>query len=106
MHKQGKCTELIDRTANQLGDGVVALMLVAVQKNNMELSTKQAIERYVRMCTKTKMRRVCHRHRTHVIFQQGTVSTELVIKKCILAFGSLWVSNTLFRIAATERMLY
>ena len=47
MHKQGQCTDLIDKTANELGDDVVTVMLVAVQRDNMELSVKQAIRRYV-----------------------------------------------------------
>jgi hypothetical protein len=32
-------------TADALGGGVVALMLVAVQRDNLELSIKQAIKR-------------------------------------------------------------
>ena len=45
MHKPDqKCTDLIEATANALGAGVVALMLMAVQRNNLELSVKQAVE--------------------------------------------------------------
>ena len=40
-----KCSDLIDVTANALSGGVVTLMLMAVQRNNLELSVKQAIER-------------------------------------------------------------
>jgi len=44
MQKLGnRCTDLIEVTANALSDSVVALMLVAVQKGNLELSVKQAI---------------------------------------------------------------
>ena len=49
MHKQAQCTDLIDKTANELGDDVVTLMLVAIQRDNLELSVKWAIGRYVRM---------------------------------------------------------
>ena len=46
MHKDGqRCTDLIELTANSLSGGVVALMLVAVQKDNLELSINQAIRR-------------------------------------------------------------
>jgi hypothetical protein len=46
MHKEGqRCTELVEKTADELSDDVVALMLLAVQKNNLELSVKQAVER-------------------------------------------------------------
>ena len=47
MHKPGrKCIELIEETGNELSSGVVALMLLAVQKDNLELSIKQAVQRY------------------------------------------------------------
>jgi hypothetical protein len=46
MHKHGqKCSELIEKTANELSGGAVALMLLAVQKDDLELSKKQAVQR-------------------------------------------------------------
>ena len=46
MHKRNQqCTDLIEVTANALSAGVVALMLLAVQRDNLELSVKQAIRR-------------------------------------------------------------
>ena len=46
MHKDGqRCTELIKLTANSLSEDVVALMLVAVQKDNLEVSINHAIKR-------------------------------------------------------------
>ena len=45
MHKPDqKCSNLIEVTANALSGGVVALMLIAVQRDNLELSVNQAIE--------------------------------------------------------------
>ena len=45
MHKPDqKCTDLIEATANALSVGVVTLMLMAVQRNNLELSVNQAIK--------------------------------------------------------------
>jgi hypothetical protein len=45
MHKEGqRCTELIEKTADELPDNVVALMLLAVQKHNLELSINQAVQ--------------------------------------------------------------
>jgi hypothetical protein len=45
MHKQDqRCTDLIELTANVLSGGVVALMLMAVQHDNLELSIKKAVE--------------------------------------------------------------
>jgi hypothetical protein len=92
INKDGKCTDLIETTANELSPDAVTLMLAAVQKDNLELSMKQVIGRYVRLCTGTRMRRVYLRCRTHVKLKEGTVSTEAVIKMCIMSFPSLWVS--------------
>ena len=45
MHKHNeRCTELIEATANALSGGTVALMLIAVQRDNLELSVKKAVE--------------------------------------------------------------
>lgn len=45
MHKAGqRCTDLIKLTAVSLSGGAAALMLVAVQKDNLELSINHAIE--------------------------------------------------------------
>ena len=44
MQKPGqRCTGLIEVTANALNSDAVQLMLVAVQRGNLELSIKQAI---------------------------------------------------------------
>ena len=46
MHKpEQRCSDLIEVTANALSGGGVALILVAVQRDNLELSIKQAIKR-------------------------------------------------------------
>ena len=46
MHKPDeRCSDLIDVTANTLSGGVAALMFMAVQRNNLELSVRQAIKR-------------------------------------------------------------
>ena len=46
MHKpNGHCDNLIEETAGALNDEVIALMLVAVQRGNVEFSVKMAVER-------------------------------------------------------------
>jgi len=46
MHENGQqCTDLINLTANSLSSDVVALMLVAVQKDNLGVSINYAIAR-------------------------------------------------------------
>ena len=48
MHEAGKhCTELLQTTAMALDDGVVAVMLLAVQRANLELSINFAVTRSV-----------------------------------------------------------
>jgi hypothetical protein len=49
MHKPGQqCNDLIEVTANALGSSVVALMLLAVQRDhNLELNINYAIKRWV-----------------------------------------------------------
>ena len=45
MHKRDQqCTNLIEVTANALSGGVVALMLIAVQRDNLKLSVKTAVD--------------------------------------------------------------
>ena len=46
MHKPDeRCSDLIEVTANALSADIVTLMLVAVQRGNLELSVKLAIKR-------------------------------------------------------------
>jgi hypothetical protein len=45
MHKHGqRCTNLLEATANALSDRVVARMLLAVQRDDLELNIKQAVK--------------------------------------------------------------
>ena len=48
MHEAGKsCTELIEKTANALNDNAISVMLLAVQKGNLELSINRAVMKSV-----------------------------------------------------------
>jgi len=77
MHNPGQqCNGLIEMTANALSDGVVALMLFAVQAGrNLELNIAYAIGK----ATST--------------VEREDASTEEVMKLCILAFPSLWIHS-------------
>ena len=45
MHKHNQpCTDLIEVTSNALSGGIVALMLLAVQRDNLEVNMKKAVE--------------------------------------------------------------
>ena len=43
--KETRCNDLIEKTAEVLNEDVVALMLLAVQRGNLELSVKTALSR-------------------------------------------------------------
>ena len=44
MHRQNAhCNELIEKTAGALNDDIVALMLLAVQRDNLQLSVNVAL---------------------------------------------------------------
>jgi hypothetical protein len=45
MHKHSQqCTDLLEVTANALSGGAVALILLTIQKDSLELNIKQAIK--------------------------------------------------------------
>jgi hypothetical protein len=45
MHKPGRsCTALVEKTASALSGSVAAIMLLAVQKDNLELNINRAVE--------------------------------------------------------------
>ena len=43
--EESRCDDLIEKTAEALNEDVVALMLLAVQRGNLELSVKTALNR-------------------------------------------------------------
>ena len=44
MHRENaRCNDLIEKTAAALDNDIVALMLLAVQRDNLELSVKVAL---------------------------------------------------------------
>ena len=46
MHRQdGCCDDLIEKTAAALNEDIITLMLLAVQRDNIELSVKMALNR-------------------------------------------------------------
>ena len=103
MHKHDQpCTDLIETTANALTGGAVTLMLLSVQKDNLELNIKRAVEWYVPMYNGTKIKAVSCNHRTHDTFQEEGGDRERVLKTCIMIFPSIWVSGTPCPLALTK----
>ncbi|KAF5348792.1 hypothetical protein D9756_009849 [Leucocoprinus leucothites] len=82
MHKpDGCCKELIEETARALNDNVVTLMLVAVQRSNVELSVKLAVER-----TLPHLRS----------------DAEDVVEKCLGPFPYIWVGTSAHSLASAD----
>ncbi|KAH9027409.1 hypothetical protein EDB85DRAFT_114963 [Lactarius pseudohatsudake] len=72
MHRPNmRCDELIEATAAALNDDMVALMLLAVQRDNIGLSVKTALNR--------------------VHSRPGTEAKEIV-RECLVPFPYIWVS--------------
>ncbi|KAI9433125.1 hypothetical protein H4582DRAFT_1857035, partial [Lactarius indigo] len=70
MHKQSMgCDKLIETTAAALNDDIVGLMLLAVQRGNLEFSVKAALKRV----------------RSH-----DSTKAEDIIRKCLLPFPRIW----------------
>jgi len=71
MHvKSGQCGELVEKTAAALNEDAIMLMLLAVQRGNVELSVKTAWRRVRRF---------------------ATFEVEHVIKECLFAFPYIWL---------------
>jgi hypothetical protein len=92
MHKNDqRCADLIETTSNALSDDVVLFMLLAVQKDNLELCIKQAVRWYVLVFNRTRTRAA----RTHYRFHERKPrSTNAVVMLCIKAFPSIWVRHS------------
>ncbi|KAF8272797.1 hypothetical protein EI94DRAFT_1677526 [Lactarius quietus] len=70
MHKQNtNCDDLIEKTAAALNDDIVALMLVAVQRRNLELSVKIALNRV----------------HSHAGFE-----VKHILQECLIPFPYVW----------------
>ncbi|KAH9012993.1 hypothetical protein EDB85DRAFT_991680 [Lactarius pseudohatsudake] len=70
MHKQNKgCDKLIEMTAAALNDDIVGLMLLVVQRGNLEFSVKTALKRI----------------RSHI----GT-EVKYIFRECLFPFPYIW----------------
>jgi len=79
MHRQNRhCDDLIEKTAVALNDDIVTLMLLAVQKGNLELSVKTALKQV----------------HSHAGF--GVRRAKIIVQKCLYAFPYIWVFDELW----------
>ncbi|KAN0131046.1 hypothetical protein V8E53_011179 [Lactarius tabidus] len=74
MHrKDSHCDNLVETTAAALNEETVALMLLAVQRSNLELSVKTALRR---------------------VHQKAGLNVKEVIKECLVPFPYIWFVST------------
>ncbi|KAN0132936.1 hypothetical protein V8E53_009301 [Lactarius tabidus] len=74
MHlKDSRCNNLVEKTAEALNEDAVALMLLAVQKGNLDLSVKTALSRVNRLTE---------------------FSVKVLIQECLIPFPYIWASVT------------
>ncbi len=91
--KEARCHTLIEATAAALNDDVVALMLVAVQKdNNLGLSVNLALRQSVHRFKETvggNLIRLCR------VYSRGgfnKLDAITIVRECIFLFPYLWAS--------------
>jgi len=75
MHyRDSRCDSLIEMTAAALNSDVVAMMLLAVQRGNLELSVKTALNRVY----------------LHTGFKVDGFKVERVVRECLAPFPYIW----------------
>ena len=90
MHEAGKrCTELLEKTANALSDNAVNLMLLAVQKKNLELSINVAVTKSV-FYMNNGLKKIHFNFRACTIIKNGESDRKKIIGKCVVAFPYMW----------------
>ncbi|KAN0137602.1 hypothetical protein V8E53_004653 [Lactarius tabidus] len=72
--KDSRCDSLVEKTAGALNEDAITLMLLAVQKSNLELSVKMAL------------RRSCSVQRL------AEINVKNVIRECLFPFPYIWAS--------------
>jgi hypothetical protein len=92
MHKPGmRCNKLVEETAAALNDDAVALMLLAVQRSNLELSVKLAVMRWV--CWHKALREYLSSQCSfHPHFMVNTQDIKDIVKTSLFPFPYIWVS--------------
>src|SRR6266404_1169468 len=97
---EARCDNLIEVTAKALNEDVVALMLVAVQKDNLGLSVNLALNRSVHQFKGTvggNLIRLCR------VYSRGgynKLDAITIVRECLYPFPYLWASFHLVFIVA------
>ena len=86
---------------NALNDNVVSVMLLAVQKGNLELSIKLAVTKSVFSFRMAKKSLIFY-FRACMMFRGGEEERGKIIAECLVAFPYMWfnVSDAAYLFAA------
>jgi hypothetical protein len=92
MHKLNmRCNKLVEETAAALNDDAVALMLLAVQRSNLELAVNVAVRRWV--CWHKALREyLSSQCSVHPRFTVIAKDMEGMVKTSLIPFPYIWVS--------------
>ena len=91
MHMQNRrCNSLIETTAAALNEDVITLMLLAVQRRNLELGVKTALSRWV---PKLMSNVGDDLNKNHSVCPYTGFKFEHVVQECLIPFPFIWVST-------------
>ncbi|SRR6266404_7584162 len=93
MNKQGaRSDSLIEATAVALNKNAVALMLVAVQKDNLGLSVNLALNRSVLQLRGSMGGNLIELYRVYSSGGFNELGAETIVRECLFPFPYLWAS--------------
>ncbi len=99
--KEARCDSLIEATAAALNDDVVALMLVAVQRDNdLGLSVNVALKRSVHQFKRTVGGNLIRLRRVYSRGGFNELDAITIVRECVFPFPFLWASVHLAFIVA------
>src|SRR6266404_276963 len=91
MNKQGgRCETLIEATAAALNEDAVALMLIAVQKDNLGLGVNLTLKWPVLQFRRTTSWNLIELFRAYSSGGFNELDAETIVRKCLYSFPYLW----------------
>ena len=90
--QEARCDTLIEATAAELNEDVVALMLVAVQKDNLGLSVNLALKRSVHQFKGTVGGNPIELCRVYSSGWIDRLHTKCIVQECLFPFPFIWAS--------------
>ena len=97
MHMQARhCNDLIEKTAAELNDNIIALMLLSVQRANLELSVKSALNQWVFLLNDSEWVIVSNNlnkhYSVHYSAELEAKGAKDMVQECLRPFPNIWAS--------------